>query len=72
MKSIEEILTLGEPVHKWEHGAVEALRNPVTTDEVQPPNSLPIFVNREFPRKHEVFIRSRKVIGKMLPGIVWF
>ena len=50
MKSRAAILTLGKPVHKKEDGVVEAPRNPFTTDDIQPLSSLPIFVNREFPR----------------------
>ena len=37
MKSRAAILTLGEPIHKWETGAVEASRNPFTVDDIQPP-----------------------------------
>ena len=70
MKSRATTLTLGELVHKWENGVIEALRNPVTADDIQPPSSLPIFVNREFPREHEVFLGGRKVIRKMLSGVV--
>ena len=70
MKIRAAILTLGEPVHKWENSAVKTLRNLVTTDDIQPPNSLPIFVNREFLREHEIFLGGRKVVGKMLAGVV--
>ena len=72
MKSRAAILTLGEPIHKWENGAVKTLRNPVTDDDVQPPSSLPIFVNCKFPREHEIFLGGKKVVGKMLPRVVGF
>ena len=70
MKSIAAILTLSEPVHKWENDAIEASRNLVTADDIQSLSSLSIFVNHEFPREHEVFLGGRKVVGKMLLGVV--
>ena len=54
------------------NGAVETLGNPFTTDDIQPPSCLLIFVHREFPRKHKVFLGGRKVICKILPGSIWF
>ena len=64
------ILTLGEPIHKWENGVVKALRNPATADDIQPSSGFPIFVNYEFHREHEVFFGNGKVVSKMLPRIV--
>ena len=72
MKSRVAILTLGEPIHKWEIGTIETPRNPFSTDDIQPPNSLPVFFNREFSRKHKIFLRGKKVICKMLFGSIGF